>query len=242
MSKMRRSLIDIGHGRVLRATVVDVVGRHCSVRLADGTLLRGIPFTGGPLSAGMSCLVSYQSGTPVALLIGTTAESTPSRLEKRRKIVASDTTIPRDGGDMLKAIYDTDDDGVVDEAEAVAWSGVTGKPNLVAIFTTEGDLAVDDNPLRLYNTLGRSVTISKVLLSVATAPTGAALIVDIHKDGTTIFTTQSNRPQVAAGANSGYTTTIEVATWADGEYLTMHIDQVGSTVAGADMVVHIVYQ
>ncbi|MFD1442801.1 head fiber protein [Thermoactinomyces vulgaris] len=36
------------------------------------------------------------------------------------------------GGDMEKAVYDTDDDGKVDAAEvadSVAWSGVTGKPS-----------------------------------------------------------------------------------------------------------------
>lgn len=32
-------------------------------------------------------------------------------------------------GDMTKAVYDTNDNGKVDEAEAVAWSGVTGKPS-----------------------------------------------------------------------------------------------------------------
>jgi hypothetical protein len=31
-------------------------------------------------------------------------------------------------GDMLVAIYDTDGDGIVDAAESVPWSGVTGKP------------------------------------------------------------------------------------------------------------------
>lgn len=32
-------------------------------------------------------------------------------------------------GDMTKAVYDTNEDGVVDKAEAVPWSGVTGKPS-----------------------------------------------------------------------------------------------------------------
>lgn len=31
-------------------------------------------------------------------------------------------------GDMLKSVYDTDNDGVVDRAESVPWAGVTGKP------------------------------------------------------------------------------------------------------------------
>ncbi len=33
------------------------------------------------------------------------------------------------GGDMLKAIYDTDNDGVVDAAESVDWDGVQNKPS-----------------------------------------------------------------------------------------------------------------
>lgn len=110
-----------------------------------------------------------------------------------------------------------------------------------AIFTIEGALSVLDNPLRLYNVTGGSKTISKVFLSVATAPASQAIIVDIHKDGTTIFTTQSNRPQIAASANTGQATTIEVPTWADSSYLTMHIDQVGSGTPGANLTVHIVY-
>ncbi len=32
-------------------------------------------------------------------------------------------------GDMMKAVYDTDNDGMVDAAESVPWSGVTGKPS-----------------------------------------------------------------------------------------------------------------
>lgn len=39
-------------------------------------------------------------------------------------LVASQTA-----GDMLKSIYDTDNDGIVDAAESVPWSGVSGKPS-----------------------------------------------------------------------------------------------------------------
>lgn len=35
---------------------------------------------------------------------------------------------PLGSGDMTKSVYDTDDDGVVDEAESVPWSGVTDPP------------------------------------------------------------------------------------------------------------------
>jgi hypothetical protein len=108
------------------------------------------------------------------------------------------------------------------------------------IFTVEGVLTVASGAIRIYNKLGRTLTIERVFLCVSTAPTGAAVIVDVHKDGTTLFTAQSNRPQIAAGANTGETTTIEVSSWADGEYLTMDVDQIGSTVAGSNLTVHVI--
>ena len=65
--------------------------------------------------------------------------------------------------------------------------------------------------------------------------------VDVNKNGTTIFTTQSNRPTISDGNNTGYTTNIDIASWADGDYLTMDVDQVGSTEPGRNLTVHIVY-
>jgi len=108
------------------------------------------------------------------------------------------------------------------------------------IFTVDGTLVQVTGKLKIPNLLGITLSISKVALIINTAPTGQAIIVDIHKNGTTIFTNQANRPQIAATATSGNTTTIDVATWADGEYLTMDVDQVGSSVAGSDLTVVII--
>lgn len=75
-------------------------------------------------------------------------------------------------------------------------------------------------------------------LSVSTAPTGADLIVDINKNGTTMFTTQANRPKIAAGAyTESATTAPDVVSIAAGDRITCDIDQVGSTVAGSNLVV-----
>jgi len=110
------------------------------------------------------------------------------------------------------------------------------------IFTTAGNLEVASNPLRIYNKLGSTQTITEVFLSVSDAPVGANIIVDIHKNGTTIFTNQSNRPVIlATGDTTGYTINIDVNTWSDGEYLTAHVDQVGSTTPGANLVIHIIH-
>lgn len=98
-----------------------------------------------------------------------------------------------------------------------------------------GTLVVAAGTARLY--LSGGYTLSDYRVSVGTAPTGASLIVDINKNGTTIFTTQANRPTIAASGFLGSTTAPAVTTFAAGDYITIDVDQVGSTVAGADLVV-----
>lgn len=111
------------------------------------------------------------------------------------------------------------------------------------ILTFTGTLLVSNNPLRIYNNFGVDQTITEVFLSVSDSPVGSNIIVDVHKNGTTIFTNQSNRPQITAdGSTTGYSTSIDVPTWADGQYLTAHIDQIGSTTPGSNLVVHIIHQ
>lgn len=105
-------------------------------------------------------------------------------------------------------------------------------------FTKYGTLSVGAGTLRLP--IDTSYTITGVRLTVGTAPTGANLIVDVLKNGSTIFTTSTNRPTISAGGNSGGPgNTPDVSSVAAGDYLTINIDQVGSTVAGADLVVSI---
>ena len=72
--------------------------------------------------------------------------------------------------------------------------------------------------------------------AVDTAPTDASLIVDFHLNGTTIFTTQGNRPTIVTTAFDSGLALPDVTAGAAAQYLTMDIDQVGSTVAGADLV------
>ena len=42
--------------------------------------------------------------------------------------------------------------------------------------------------------------ISFITAALITAPAGASAIVDLHKNGTTMYTTQGNRPTIAAGS------------------------------------------
>ena len=107
-------------------------------------------------------------------------------------------------------------------------------------LTISGDLEVAAGVLRLYNLTGAALTISKVHIAVNTAPTDANIIVDVNENGTTIFSTQSNRPEITATEFTDESTTINDASWADGNYLQADVDQVGSTIAGADLTITIV--
>lgn len=108
-------------------------------------------------------------------------------------------------------------------------------------FITEGAISQAAGNVRLPNHTGVNYTISGVYLDINTAPTGDDLIVDIHMDGVTIFTDQNDRPVILAGEYSGYSTDINVSGWENGSYLQMDVDQVGSSVAGSDLTVTIVY-
>jgi len=123
-------------------------------------------------------------------------------------------------------------------------SGVTvtiNELNQQALLTIEGTLETNTGELTIPNVTGRTLVISKVYLRVGTAPTGDSIIADIHLDGTTIFTTQANRPEIAISGYTGQTTTIDVPNWTDGSYLTLDIDQVGSILPGSNLTAVVVY-
>lgn len=80
-------------------------------------------------------------------------------------------------------------------------------------------------------------TITSVRAAVGTAPTGASIIVDVDKNGSTVFTTTANRPTIAAGAQSSPAEVPDVTSVAAGDLLSVNIAQVGTTVPGSDLTV-----
>jgi len=83
----------------------------------------------------------------------------------------------------------------------------------------------------------RTLTIVKAYANVKTNPTGADLILDINKNASTIWSTQANRLTISDGNTSGTQTSFNTTTLAEGDILTLDIDQIGSTVPGADLTV-----
>lgn len=114
----------------------------------------------------------------------------------------------------------------------------SGAPGLMPL-SRPGVLAVVVGTGRTYFPVG--VTIDGVTIGVGTAPTGASLIVDVNKNGTTVFTTQANRPTITAAAFASAEKVPDVTAIAAGDYVSIDVDQVGSTVAGADLTAVIRY-
>jgi hypothetical protein len=114
-----------------------------------------------------------------------------------------------------------------------AGSGNTGVIGFGYSATLSGGLSL---PVRMHAPWAG--TISNVTATVSTAPTVSAVIIDINKNGTTIFTTQGNRPTIAAGTQDDLSSTPDVTTVAQNDVFTCDIDQVGVS-PGAGLVVQV---
>lgn len=117
--------------------------------------------------------------------------------------------------------------------QGVASGGNIGNRDIS--FFIPGDLFLTTGIISCVIGTGR--TISKVRLAIGSAPTGSSVIIDIHKNGVTMFTTQGNRPTIVASATSGVSITPDITTLAEGDVLTIDIDQVGSTLTGTGLAI-----
>ena len=85
-------------------------------------------------------------------------------------------------------------------------------------------------------------TITKVRSNVVTAPTGSTLIVDINESGTSILSTKlSIDASEKTSKTAASAAVISDATIANDAEMTIDIDQVGSTIAGAGLKLTIYY-
>jgi hypothetical protein len=107
----------------------------------------------------------------------------------------------------------------------------------VQIFTVPGTLSVGAGRAKFY--IPGPITLGNVRASVGTAPTGGDLVVDVNKNGTTVFTNQLSRPTFFPGQALVSTSTPNITTLTTGDYLTVDIDSVGSLNPGSDLTVQI---
>ena len=128
----------------------------------------------------------------------------------------------------------------ISDFSTAADARITANVRYPISFSQGGTLTTGTGQFRWYNRTGATRTIQTVTASVGTQPTGASILVDVNKNGTTIFTTQSNRPTIAVSTNEDESGAPDVTSLAAGDYLTIDIDQIGSTIAGSNLVVTVV--
>jgi len=130
-----------------------------------------------------------------------------------------------DGGD-LPYFYDGSD-----------WVGLL---RVFIRFSIQGTLATGSKVIPSIP-MPRGGTVVRVYANVDTAPTGAALRVDLEKNGTNSIFGTNDYVEIAADATSGNSSDMDAthSVLAAGDTLEVDIDQVGSTVAGADLAVSI---
>jgi hypothetical protein len=107
----------------------------------------------------------------------------------------------------------------------------------VQVFTVPGTLSVGTGRAKFY--IPGPITLGNVRASVGTAPTGADIRIDVNKNGTTVFTTQTNRPKIFAGQTLVSTSTPNITEFTTGDYITVDIDAIGSLNPGSDLTVQI---
>lgn len=108
-----------------------------------------------------------------------------------------------------------------------------------AVYTIPGVLATGNRNVRYYCEQDR--TIANVVASVGTAPTGASAIFDVKKNGISIYTVPGDRPTIVASGFYDGSSVPNTTGVSAGDYLTVSVDQIGSTVAGSDAVIKIVF-
>lgn len=113
-------------------------------------------------------------------------------------------------------------DGKVLAAQLPTGSVVAG----MQTFSVAGDLAVATGNHRLV--MPTAGTIASIEAAAGTAPDTTGVIVDVNKNGTTVFTTQANRPTVAPAGHASGKKTPDVTAFAVGDYFTVDVDQIGT--------------
>ena len=111
---------------------------------------------------------------------------------------------------------------------------------LLAEFSFVSTITTGDKPFRWFPPIpvGVEAIVNHVFCSLGTPASGSSVIVDVKKNGASIFSSPANRAVIAAGQIAGvsaYSGTVITAT----DYLTVEIAQVGAGTPGEDLLVQV---
>ena len=121
------------------------------------------------------------------------------------------------------------------------WAALPADPVTIGVACSDEttDLATGTGVVTFR--MPHAMTVTGVRASVTTAPTGSTIIVDINEAGTSILGTKlSIDATEKTSTTAASAATITDSALADDAEITIDIDQVGSTIAGAGLKVWLI--
>jgi hypothetical protein len=111
-----------------------------------------------------------------------------------------------------------------------------GLPVSIQLACSDEATALTTGAAKLTFRMPHAMTVTAVRASVGTAPTGSTLVVDINEGGTTILSTELSIDATEKTSTTAATpAVISDSALADDAEITIDIDQIGSTIAGAGL-------
>jgi len=155
----------------------------------------------------------------IALFDGTAGDT----LQDSAKTISTDGT------------FAADSDALIPTQKAVK-TYVDASVEAIGVAVSDEATALTTGTAKITFRMPYAFTLSDVRASVTTAPTGAALTVDINEGGSTILSTKLTIDASEKTSTTAATpAVISDASLADDAEITVDIDQVGSTIAGAGL-------
>lgn len=115
------------------------------------------------------------------------------------------------------------------------------EPQSIIVACSDETTALTTGPAKVTFRMPYAFTLSGVRASVTTAPTGSVLTVDINEGGTTILSTKITIDATEKTSTTAATPpVISDSALADDAEITIDIDTIGSTVAGAGLKVALI--
>lgn len=91
-------------------------------------------------------------------------------------------------------------------------------------YLADDPLTASTSVMKFAMVVPRACSLKEIRIYAYDGPSGGPLTVDCHKNGTTVFTNQANRPSILDGQNAATSGTPDVVELAAGDRLEFYVD------------------
>lgn len=207
------------------------LGTGVATALAVNVGTAGAPVVnGGALGTPSSGTLTNCSGLPVSGITSSTTQ--PLGVGSIELGNASDTTIARSSAGNITV-----------EGNLIYRAGgsFVGLPTEIQLACSDETTALTTGTAKVTFRMPYAMTLTAVRASVTTAPTGSTLVVDINESGSSILSTKLSIDASEKTSTTAATPpVISDSALADDAEITIDIDQIGSTIAGAGLKVTLI--